>query len=156
MAKERKVEGISVVARNKRARFDYSIDETFEAGLELLGSEVKSLREGNANLSDSYALPEKGQVFLHHCHIGPYKAAALLGHEPLRKRRLLLSRPEIHKLEVKVQERGFTVIPLSLYFKGGWAKVELALARGKTHGDRREDIKERDTRREMDRAARRR
>ncbi|HEY3450782.1 MAG TPA: SsrA-binding protein SmpB [Myxococcales bacterium] len=154
MAKPKPKEGIDVVARNKRARFDYSIEETVEAGLELAGSEVKSLREGNANLSDSYALPEKEQLFIHNLHIGPYKAASLLGHTPLRKRRLLLHRREIDKLLVKVHERGYSLIPLQIYFKQGWAKVELALAKGKTHEDRREDIKERETQREVDRAMR--
>lgn len=147
-------EGVEVVARNKRARFDYSVEETVEAGLELVGSEVKSLREGNANLSDSYAMPEREQLFIHNLNIGPYKAASLLGHTPLRKRRLLLHRREIDKLLVKVKERGYSLIPLQIYFKQGWAKVELALAKGKTHEDRREDIKERETRREVDRAMR--
>lgn len=156
MASEKSKPGIQVVARNKRARFDYALEETFEAGLELVGSEVKSLREGNANLSDSYALPEREQLFLHNLNIGPYKAASLLGHAPLRPRRLLLHRREIEKLLVKVKERGYALVPTQLYFKNGWAKVEIGLARGKTHGDRREDIKERETRREVERAMRRR
>jgi SsrA-binding protein len=155
-AKPKKKEGVDVVARNKRARFDYIIDETFEAGLELVGSEVKSLREGNANLSDAYALPDKGQVWLHNLNIGPYKAASLLGHVPLRTRRLLLHKKEIEKITIKVNERGYTLVPLQIYFKEGWAKVEIGLGRGKTGIDRREDIKERETRREMDRALRRR
>ena len=146
--------GVQVVARNKRARFDYSIEETLEVGLELVGSEVKSLREGNANLSDSYALPERDQLFVHNLNIGPYKAASHLGHLPLRKRRLLLHRREIDKLLAKVKERGYSLVPLQVYFKQGWAKVELAVAKGKTHEDRREDIKEKETRREMERALR--
>ena len=156
MASEKSKPGVQVVTRNRRARFDYAVEETFEAGLELVGSEVKSLREGNANLSDSYALPERGQLFLHHLNIGPYKAASLLGHVPLRPRRLLLHRRELEKLAVKVQERGYALVPMQVYFKNGWAKVEIGLARGKTHEDRREDIKERETRRELDRAMRRR
>ncbi len=156
MAPEKSKPGIQVVARNKRARFDYALEETFEAGLELVGSEVKSLREGNANLSDSYALPDREQLFLHNLNIGPYKAASLLGHVPLRPRRLLLHRREIEKLMVKVKERGYSLVPTQLYFKNGWAKVEIGLARGKTHEDRREDIKERETRREVERAMRRR
>lgn len=156
MAPEKSRPGIQVVARNKRARFDYALEETFEAGLELVGSEVKSLREGNANLSDSYALPEREQLFLHNLNIGPYKAASLLGHAPLRPRRLLLHRREIEKLLVKVKERGYALVPTQLYFKNGWVKVEIGLARGKTHEDRREDIKERETRREVERAMRRR
>lgn len=156
MAAKVKDPGEKVVARNKRARFDYTIDETFEAGLELLGSEVKSLREGNANLSDAYAVPEKNQLILHNLNIGPYKAASLLGHEPLRRRRLLMHRREIDKLAAKVKERGYSIVPLQVYFKDGWAKVQIGLARGKTFEDRREDIKERETKRELDRALRRR
>jgi SsrA-binding protein len=152
MGSEKPKPGVEVVARNKRARFDYSLEETFEAGLELVGSEVKSLREGKANLSDSYAMPERHQIFLHHLHIGPYKAASVLGHAPLRPRRLLLHRKEIEKLMGKVKERGYALIPTQVYFKNGWAKVEIGLARGKTHEDRREDIKERETRREVERA----
>jgi SsrA-binding protein len=147
-------EGIKVVARNKRARHDYAIDETVEAGLELMGSEVKSLRDGSANLSDSYALPENGQIWLHHLNISPYKNAAVFGHEPLRKRRLLLHKREIERLTVKVTERGCSLIPLQVYFKNGWAKVELGVAKGKSNIDRREDIKERETQREIDRALR--
>jgi SsrA-binding protein len=156
MAAKAKDPGEKVVARNKRARFNYSIEETFEAGIELLGSEVKSLREGSANLSDAYAMPEKDQLFLHNLNIGPYKAASMLGHEPLRRRRLLMHRREIDKLIAKVKERGYAIVPLQVYFKNGWAKVQIGLARGKTHEDRREDIKERETRRELDRALRRR
>ncbi|HCF59877.1 MAG TPA: SsrA-binding protein, partial [Myxococcales bacterium] len=138
----RQQEGVKVVARNKRARFNYAIEETIEAGLELVGSEVKSLRDGHANLSDSYAVPENGEVWLHNMNISPYKAASVLGHEPLRKRRLLLTKREITKLTIKVKERGYTLVPLQLYFKNGWAKLELGLGRGKTGIDRREDIKE--------------
>jgi SsrA-binding protein len=152
----RQQEGVKVVARNKRARFNYAIEETIEAGLELVGSEVKSLRDGHANLSDSYAVPENGEVWLHNMNISPYKAASVLGHEPLRKRRLLLTKREITKLTIKVKERGYTLVPLQLYFKNGWAKLELGLGRGKTGIDRREDIKERETRRELDRAVKRR
>ena len=148
--------GIKVVARNRRARHEYAVEETIEAGLELMGSEVKSLRDGSANLSDSYAMPDKGQVWLHNFNISPYKAASTLGHEPLRKRRLLLNKREIEKLSVKVKERGYSLVPLQVYFKNGWAKVELGIARGKSTIDRREDIKERETRRELDRAVRRR
>ena len=144
-----------MVARNKRARFDYSIEETYEAGLVLRGSEVKSLRDGTANLSDSYAMPEKGELYLLHLHIGPYKAASLLGHDLLRKRKLLLKKHQIEKLSEKIHEKGYSLIPLQLYFKNGWAKVELGLAKGKTHEDRREDIKDRETKREIDRVFRR-
>jgi SsrA-binding protein len=155
MAKPKPKEGVQVVARNKRARFDYAIEETLEAGLELVGSEVKSLRAGNANLSDSYALPERNQLFVHNLNIGAYKEASLLGHVPKRKRRLLLHRREIERLVVKVKERGLTLVPLEVYFKDGWAKLELGVGKGKTHEDRREDIKERETKRELARARKR-
>jgi SsrA-binding protein len=145
-------EAIRVVAQNKRARFDYALEERFEAGLALTGSEVKSLREGNASLSDAYGLLRGGELFLVNCHVGEYRPAAAFGHGPLRERKLLLHRREIEKLRGKVEQRGYTLVPLSLYFKGGWAKVEMALARGKTHGDRREDIAARESRREIDRA----
>jgi SsrA-binding protein len=148
--------GVKVVAQNRRARFDYALEERFEAGLALAGSEVKSLREGNASLSDAYGSLRGGELFLVNCHIGEYRPAAAFGHGPLRERKLLLHRREIEKLRGKIEQRGYTLIPLSIYFKDGWAKVEMALARGKTHGDRREDIAARDSRREMDRALARR
>jgi SsrA-binding protein len=152
VTKEKPQPGVKVVARNRRARHDFTVEQTLEAGLELAGSEVKSLREGNANLTDSYALPEKDQLWLHHLNIGPYQAASFLGHSPIRKRRLLLHRRQLDKLITEVKERGVSLIPLQVYFKNGWAKVELAVAKGKTHGDRREDLIERESRREMDRA----
>jgi len=155
MAKQADKDAVKVIARNKRARFDYTIVETVEAGLELTGSEVKSLREGSANLTDSYALPERDELFLLHMNISPYKAASYLGHDPLRKRRLLLHRKEILKLSIKVREQGYALIPLQVYFREGWAKVELGLAKGKAQHDRREDIKERESRREVARALRR-
>ena len=141
-----------VIATNKKARFNYSVEETLEAGLALMGSEVKSLRAGNANLVDAYAMPIKEELFLMNCHIGTYDPAALLSHAPTRSRKLLLHRRELERLLGKVQERGYSLIPLQMYFKDGFAKIELALCRGKTHEDRREDIKDRETRREMDRA----
>ncbi len=145
-------EGRKVVATNRNARFRYTVEDTFEAGLQLAGSEVKSLRGGNANLADAYAFPRRDELFLVNCRIGPYDPAAQLGHDPLRPRKLLLHRQELDRLLAKVTERGYALVPLQLYFKGGYAKVELGLCRGKTHEDRREDIKERETRREMDRA----
>jgi SsrA-binding protein len=148
--------GTRIVVQNKRARFDYALEERFEAGLALAGSEVKSLRDGNASLSDAYGLLRGDELFLVNCHIGEYRPAAAFGHGPLRERKLLLHRREIEKLRGKVEQRGYTLIPLAIYFKDGWAKVEMALARGKTHGDRREDIAARDSRREMDRALSRR
>lgn len=149
--------GVKVIAENRRARFDYSVEDKLEAGLQLLGSEVKALREGTANLADSYALPNKdGELYLLNARIGAYNPASFFGHEPTRARKLLLHRAEIDRWSQKVRERGYSIIPLVLYFKNGLAKVELGLCRGKTHEDRRQDIKERETKREMDRAVRRR
>ena len=148
--------GVKLVTENRRARHDYTIDEKLEAGLQLLGSEVKALREGTANLADAYALPKGGELFLHSAHIGVYNPAILFTHEPTRSRKLLLHRAELDRWAAKVRERGYSIIPLVLYFRDGKAKVELGLCRGKTHEDRRQDIKERDTKREMDRAVRRR
>ncbi|HZH03749.1 MAG TPA: SsrA-binding protein SmpB [Myxococcaceae bacterium] len=147
---------LRLISENRRARFNYVVEEKLEAGLELLGSEVKSLRAGTANLSDAYAIPNGSQLFLLNAHIGAYKAASVFGHEPIRSRKLLLHRGEIDRWISKVRERGYSIIPLSLYFKKGRVKVELGLCRGKTHEDRRHSIKERETRREMDRALRRR
>ena len=144
------------IAVNRRARHDYFIEETMEAGLVLTGSEVKSLRAGKAQLKDSHARISKGEVWLFNAHISEYAAAAQFGHDPTRARKLLLHHREIERLIGKVKERGLTLIPLRLYFKHGRAKVELGLARGKKLYDKRESIKERETRREMDRAVRRR
>lgn len=137
---------------NRRARHDFYIEETFEAGVVLTGSEVKSLRAGKAQLKDSYGRIQDGEVWLWNAHISPYAAAAQLGHEPTRSRKLLLHRREIERLLGKVKERGLTLVPLRMYFKHGRAKVELGLARGKKLYDKRAAIKERETRREVDRA----
>ncbi len=145
-------DGVKVVAQNRRARFDYDIEERFEAGLSLTGSEVKSLRESNVAISDAYAALRGDELWLLNCRIGEYAAAAAFGHAPLRERKLLLRRAEIEKLRGKVEQRGYTLVPISIYFKEGWAKVELGLGRGKTHEDRRDHIAERESRREMDRA----
>jgi SsrA-binding protein len=145
-------DGVKIVAQNRRARFDYAIEERVEAGLALTGSEVKSLRASNVALSDAYAAVRGSELWLLNCRIGEYQAAASFGHAPLRERRLLLHRAEIDKLRSKVEQRGYTLVPMSLYFKDGWAKVELGLGRGKTHEDRRDHIAERESRREMDRA----
>lgn len=140
---------------NRRARHDFFIEETFEAGLVLTGSEVKSLRAGKAQLKDSYGRIERGEVWLFNAHISPYEAAAQFGHEPTRSRKLLLNRREIEHLIGKVKERGLTLIPLRMYFKDGRAKVELGLARGKKLYDKREATKEREVKRELERAVRR-
>jgi len=147
---------VQVVARNKKAGFDFQLEERLEAGLVLTGSEVKSLRAGNANLADAYARPVKGELFLMNCRIGEYEKAAHFGHAPLRDRKLLVARAQIDKLASKVERSGYTLVPTQLYFRGGWAKVELALAKGRTHGDRRDAIAERESKREMDRAMSRR
>ena len=158
MAKPRKKaegEGARVIARNRRARFQYEIVDTLEAGIVLLGPEVKSLREGHANLGDAYATVRRGECFLHKLHIGPYDPATRDNAEPLRDRKLLLHRSEIRKLEGRVQERGLTLVPLSLYWKDGRAKIELGLARGKHVRDKRETIKRRMDDRDAERAMRR-
>ncbi|HET6437050.1 MAG TPA: SsrA-binding protein SmpB [Anaeromyxobacter sp.] len=141
-----------MVAQNRRARFDYAVEDAWEAGLALKGSEVKSLREGNVSLSDAYAQPRGEELFLLNCRIGEYKQAAQFGHAPLRDRKLLMRRAEIDRIRGKVEQRGYTLVPLRLYFKNGWAKVEIGLARGRAHEDRREAIAERESKREMDRA----
>jgi SsrA-binding protein len=143
---------VQVVARNRRAGFDFEIEERIEAGLVLQGSEVKSLRAGNANLADAYAQPRGEELYLVNCRIGEYDKAGPFGHAPVRDRKLLLSRAQIDKLGGKVERAGYTLIPTQLHFRGGWAKVELALARGRTHEDRRGAIAERESKREMDRA----
>ncbi len=143
-----------VLAANRKARHDYHIDETYEAGIVLMGSEVKSIRQGRANLRDSFASFEHGELFLHKCHVSPYEQASRSNPDPLRPKKLLMRRAEIQRLIGKVEQKGLTLIPLSLYLKGPHVKVSLALARGKTEYDRREDIKEREADREVARASR--
>jgi SsrA-binding protein len=138
-----------VLTTNRKAYHDYHIDEAFEAGIALTGTEVKSLREGRANLRDGYGAVEGGEVFLRNCHISPYTPANRFNHEPLRRRKLLLHRAEIRRLLGKVQEKGLTLVPLSLYLKNGRVKVELALCRGKKQYDKREDLKRRTQEREI-------
>lgn len=146
---------IKVISKNKKAFFEYHIDEKIEAGLVLQGSEVKSMRDGQASLSDSYAIIKNGEAWLLHAHIAPYPPAAALNHEPKRTRKLLLHKLQISRLIVKLKEKGFTLIPTMLYFKKGKAKVELGLALGKRKYDKRAAIKERETKREVSRALRR-
>jgi len=138
-----------IICSNRRARHDYHIEETLEAGLVLVGSEVKSLRAGKANLKDSYARIQEGEVFLVKAHISPYEQANLQNHEPERQRKLLLNHREIHRLRVKVRERGYTLVPLDMYFREGRAKLTLALARGKRRYDKREAIAKRETERRL-------
>ncbi len=141
-----------LLCQNKKARFLYHIDETWEAGIVLLGSEVKALREGKGSLVDSYARVEGGEVFLHHMHIGQYRAANQFNHESRRVRKLLLHKREIRKLTGKVEERGYTLVPLRVYLDRGLVKVEIALVRGKKLHDKREDMKKKTAEREMERA----
>jgi SsrA-binding protein len=149
-------QGIKVIARNRRARHDYHIEETFEAGLVLTGTEVKSLRAGRASLNEAFAQISGDELWLHALHIPEYAQGTWTNHDPRRTRKLLLHRKEIDRLASQVAERGFTIVPLSLYFSGGKAKVELALARGKRTYDKRHDLARRDAAREVDRALRRR
>jgi SsrA-binding protein len=149
-------QGRKVIASNRRARHDYTIEDVIEAGLVLTGTEVKSLREGRASLADGYAQITDGEVWLHNVHIPEYIRGTWTNHEPRRTRKLLMHRKEIDKLSAATRERGLTLIPLSLYFSGGRAKIELALARGKRTYDKRHDLAERDAAREVDRAMRRR
>ena len=143
-----------VVVTNRKATHLYEILETHEAGMVLRGTEVKSLREGQANFKDSYALIEGGEAWLVGCHISPYHHGSDANHDPERRRKLLLHRGEINRLLGKVQERGLTLVPLRLYFKDGRAKLELGLARGRKLHDKRRAIREREMRREMDKAVR--
>lgn len=141
------------VATNRKAYHDYFIEEKFEAGIVLKGTEVKSLRDRRVNLQDSYADVKDGEVLLHHCHISPYSHGNIMNHDPMRTRKLLLHRKEIDKLLGKTHEKGLTLIPLRIYFSGsGRAKVELGLAKGKKQYDRRESIKAREAGREVERA----
>jgi SsrA-binding protein len=144
------------VATNRRAGHKFELLDRFECGIELLGTEVKSLREGKAQLGDAYAVIEGGEVWLRNAHIPPYAPASRENHEPERPRKLLLHRYEIERLVGRSQRRGLTLIPTRIYFKGPWAKVELALARGKEQRDRRREIRDRDQQREMEREHRRR
>jgi SsrA-binding protein len=149
-------QGKKVIARNRRARHEYHIEDVFEAGLVLTGTEVKSLRAGRASLADGFAEISDHEVWLHNVHIPQYTQGTWTNHEPRRTRKLLMHRKEIDKLAAETAERGLTLVPLSLYFKDGKAKVELALARGKRTYDKRHDLARRDAAREVERALRRR
>ncbi len=140
------------IAENRKARHNYFIEDTYEAGIALLGTEVKSLRGGRANLKDAYARIVNGEVFVYQMHIGPYPFAYYNNHAPLRTRKLLLHKSEIKRLYSKVNEKGFSLIPLRLYFVNGKVKMVIALARGKRKYDKRQAIRKRDEKREMDRA----
>jgi SsrA-binding protein len=143
--------GQKIICQNKKAFFNYFMEETYQAGIALLGSEVKSLREGRANLGDSYGDIRKGELFLVDAHISPYPQANRLNHDPLRRRKLLLHKKEIKRLIGKVEQRGYTLIPTKLYFSDGKVKVDLALAKGKKLFDKRETLKKKTMEREMER-----
>jgi SsrA-binding protein len=149
MARE---QGRKLIAQNRKARHDFHVESTVEAGIVLTGTEVKSLRAGRATLTDGYATIDNGEVWLRGVHIPEYDMGTWTNHEPRRARKLLLHRDEIRKMQAKVQAKGFTLIPLALYFKDGNAKVELALATGRKQGDKRQAIAEREAKRETERA----
>jgi SsrA-binding protein len=146
--------GIKIICQNKKAFHDYHVLETFEAGLVLWGSEVKSLRDGNVQLRDSYVVFKKDEIYLVRTNIGTYNASSYNNHEPERERKLLMHRREIDKIIAQIKEKGLTMTALKLYFKEGKVKVELALVKGKKSHDRREDIKKRDVQRELERTRR--
>lgn len=151
-----KKDNLKIICRNRKAYFEYTIDALYEAGLVLKGTEVKSLRQGKASINDAYARFQDGEIYLYNAHISPYTPAALDSHNPERPRKLLLHRWELRRLLGKTQERGYTLIPLRMYFKNEHAKVEIALARGKKKVDKRETIRRREEQREMERARKRR
>ncbi|MCZ7439606.1 SsrA-binding protein SmpB [Micromonospora sp. WMMC241] len=148
--------GRKVVASNKKARHDYAVLDTYEAGMALTGTEVKSLRAGRASLVDAFAQERDGELYLHGMHIPEYAQGTWTNHEPRRTRKLLLNRLEINRLLGKLKESGLTLVPLQVYFSDGWAKVEIGLARGKKSYDKRQDLAKRDADREIQRAAGRR
>ena len=143
---------MKVVCQNRKAFHDYFIEDTLEAGIALSGTEVKSLREGKANLKDSYVLVKGGEVFLLNCHISPYSHGNIMNHDPVRTRKLLLHRQEIDRMSGKAVAKGYTLIPLKIYFKASFAKVEIGLAKGKRLFEKRDTIKEREARREIEKA----
>jgi SsrA-binding protein len=143
---------IKIVATNRKATHDYALEERFEAGLALLGTEIKSIRAGQANLREGYVQPRGSELFLVNTHIAVYEPAGRTGHDPLRPRKLLMHRKEITQIMQKLAERGYTLIPLKIYLKHGLAKIEIALARGKRQYDKRQAIAERDAARQIDRS----
>ena len=147
-------EGAKTVARNRRAFHEYAFEDKFECGIELVGSEVKSIRAGNIAFGDSYAHIRDGQLWLVGFRISPYDQASIFNHEPDRERRLLMHKDEVRRMRRRVEERGYTLIPLQIYFKRGLVKVELGIGKGKRQYDKRQTIKQRDQRREAEREAR--
>ena len=143
--------GVKIAAQNRKAHHDYYVEEKYEAGIELAGTEVKSVRAGTLNLKDSYCSVKEGELFVHGMHISPYEKGNIFNKDPRRTRKLLLHRREIRKLQAKVQQDGYSLIPLSIYFKGPRVKLEIGLAKGKKLYDKREASARRDAKREMDR-----
>jgi SsrA-binding protein len=143
---------MKIVAQNRKAFHDYTIEDTLEAGMLLTGTEVKSLREGKVNLKDSYVIVKGFEVFLLNCHISPYTHGNIMNHEPLRTRKLLLHKKEIARIQAKAAQKGYSLIPLKIYFKGSHAKIEIGLARGKRQYEKRDSIKKREADREIERA----
>ncbi|WZL77814.1 SsrA-binding protein SmpB [Eubacteriales bacterium mix99] len=147
-------DGIKIIAQNKKARHDYFIEETYEAGMVLIGTEVKSIRLGRVNLKDSYADVKQGEVYVHNMHISPYEQGNIFNRDPLRDRKLLLNRREINKLIGYIQQRGYSLIPLQIYLSHGLVKMQLAVSKGKKLYDKRRDMAKRDAKRDMERAFR--
>ncbi len=147
---------VRVIAKNRKARHQYEVLDTYEAGLVLQGTEVKSLRGGKASMGEAFVRLRKGEAFLENCHIPPYDHASHDNHDALAPRKLLLSKRELRKLTASVQQKGLTIVPLQLYFRGAWVKVEIAVARGKKLHDKRESLKKHQAKREIDRARKRR
>ncbi len=145
---------MKIVAQNRKAFHDYFIEETIEAGMVLTGTEVKSLRDAKANLMDSYVLIKDNEVFLFNCHISPYTHGNIMNHDPVRTRKLLLHKKELMKLQAKAAQKGYSLIPLKIYFKDGRAKTEIGLAKGKKQYEKRETIKQKEADREIQRAMR--
>lgn len=143
-----------VIAQNKKAYHDYFIEDTYEAGIVLQGTEIKAIRAGRVNLKDSYAKVEKGELFLHNMHISPYEQGNRYNHDPLRTRKLLLHKKEIAKLIGITKEQGYSLVPLKIYLKNGYAKVLIGLAKGKKNYDKREDLKQKEAKRDIERAFR--
>ncbi len=146
---------MKIIAQNKKAYHDYFIEETYEAGLLLRGTEVKSIREGRINLKDSYVVIKDLEAYLLNCHISPYSHGNIMNHDPLRARKLLLNKKEIFRLLGKSQQKGYSIVPLKVYFKGPHAKVEIGLAKGKREYEKRESIKEREARKEIEKTLKR-
>ncbi|MED1801270.1 MULTISPECIES: SsrA-binding protein SmpB [Brevibacillus] len=152
MSKEKA--GTKTIAQNRKARHDYHIEQVYEAGIELTGTEIKSVRAARVQLKDSFARVQNGELLLYNVHISPYEQGNRFNHEPERTRKLLMRRLEILKLNGLIRERGYSLVPLSIYLKGGWAKVELALVKGKKNYDKREDLKKKESTRDIERALR--